>query len=169
VNEERGEQVSRCLAGAAIEQVVEMSEAASGSEQQSRAGDGEVVSPSGRTDQGPDNEAEPKHPSQRPESDRRLLANVYADPKRHTVALLLDDVTANMVIYAVRMLVADAEAHAREVRLVGATLPADSYGAANRQAIASRHERIALRLRELENNYRDEITTARASPRIGHQ
>ena len=72
-----------------------------------------------------------------------LLANVYADSKRHTVALLLDDVTANMVMYAVRVLAADSEAHAREVRLVGAAMPPDSYGAANRHAIASRHERIA--------------------------
>lgn len=86
--------------------------------------------------------------------DKPPVANVYTDPERHTVSLLLDDTTANLVVYAVRMLIADSEAHAREVRLFGATLPADSYGAANRQAIADRHERIASRLRVLERNYR---------------
>lgn len=92
------------------------------------------------------------------EASRPILANVYVDPKRRTVALLLDDVTANMVLYAVRVLAADSEAHAREVRFVGAAMPPDSYGAVNRHAIASRHERIARRLRALERNYHDVIT-----------
>jgi hypothetical protein len=34
----------------------------------------------------------------------------------------MDDVTANTVMYAVRLLAADSEAHAREIRAVGATL-----------------------------------------------
>ncbi len=93
------------------------------------------------------------------ESTRPILANVYTDPPRHTVTLLLDDVTANIVLYAVRVLAADSEAHAREVRLVGAAMPPDSYGAANRHAIASRHERIAARLRVLEFNYYNVTTT----------
>ena len=67
--------------------------------------------------------------------------------------------TANSVIYAVRLMAADAEAHAREVRLVGADLPSDSYGASNRHAIALRHERIAGRLRLLDYNYRDITAT----------
>ena len=75
------------------------------------------------------------------------------------MTLLLDDVTANIVLYAVRVLAADSEAHAREVRLVGAAMPPDSYGAANRHAIASRHERIAARLRVLEFNYYNVTTT----------
>jgi hypothetical protein len=89
--------------------------------------------------------------------DKPPVANVYTDPERHAVSLLLDDTTANLVVYAVRVLIADSEAHAREVRLFGATLPADSYGAANRQAIADRHERIASRLRVLERNYRNVV------------
>lgn len=85
------------------------------------------------------------------------LANVYTDPTRHTVTLLLDDKTANIVMYAVRMLAADAEAHAREVRCVEAAMPPDSYGASNRNAIASRHERIAHRLLVLDRSYRTTV------------
>jgi hypothetical protein len=86
------------------------------------------------------------------------LANVYHDPIRHTVTLLLDEQHATAVIYAVRALAADYEAHAREVRAVAATMPADTYGHANRQFIAIRHERIASRLRKVESNYRTEIS-----------
>jgi hypothetical protein len=89
--------------------------------------------------------------------DKPPLANVYVDPERHTVSLLLDDETANLVVYAVRVLMAESEAHAREVRIVKATLPPDSWGAANRQVIANRHERIAGRLRVLERNYRSVV------------
>jgi hypothetical protein len=87
----------------------------------------------------------------------QVLANVYHDPIRHTVTLLLDERHAIAVIYAVQALAADYEAHAREVRAVAATLPADSYGHANRQFIAIRHERIASRLRLVESNYRTEV------------
>jgi hypothetical protein len=87
-------------------------------------------------------------------------ANVYFYPKHHTVTLLLDERTANYVLYAVRVLAADLEAHAREARFVAARMPADSYGAANRHAIALRHERIAWHLRMLEGNYRDVVETA---------
>jgi hypothetical protein len=82
-----------------------------------------------------------------------IQANVYHDPTRHTVTLLLDEQHASAVIYAVRALAADYEAHAREVRAVAATLPPDSYGASNRHFIAIRHERIASRLRTVESNY----------------
>lgn len=99
--------------------------------------------------------------NERDELSRKSLANVYCDPRRHTVSFLLDDATANTVIYAVRVLVADYEAHAREVRTVAATLPPDSYGALNRHAIAWRHERIAARLRLLETNYRDVVGEGR--------
>jgi hypothetical protein len=71
-----------------------------------------------------------------------VLANVYHDPKRHTVTLLLDERHAIAVIYAVRVLAADYEAHAREVRTVVATMPRGSYGAANRHFTAIRHERL---------------------------
>lgn len=86
-----------------------------------------------------------------------VLANVYHDPIRHTVTLLMDEPHATAVIYAVRVLAADYEAHAREVRTVAATLSADSYGAQNRHFIAIRHERIASRLRQVESNYRAEV------------
>lgn len=88
----------------------------------------------------------------------QVLANVYHDPNRHTVTLLLDEQHAIAVIYAVRAVAADYEAHAREVRAVAATLPLDSYGHANRQFIAIRHERIASRLRLVEANYRTEVS-----------
>jgi hypothetical protein len=104
-----------------------------------------------------------ERPGQRRDAEHDLLANVYRDPTRHTVSFLLDDLTANTVIYAVRLLAADAEAHAREVRLVAETMPPDSYGAANRQAVAWRQERIARRLRLLESNYRD-MTAAFGGP-----
>lgn len=88
----------------------------------------------------------------------KVLANVYHDPSRHTVTLLLDEQHATAVIYAIRVLAADYEAHAREVRAVAATLPPNSYGAANRLYIAIRHERIASRLRRVESRYRAEIS-----------
>jgi hypothetical protein len=88
----------------------------------------------------------------------RPLANVYRDPERHTVTLLLDETTANTVIYAARLMAADSEAHAREVRMVAGTLPPESYGAANRYKIAARHERVAARLRVLEGNYREVVS-----------
>lgn len=163
----RDEQFNHDLGLAAMRHAVELGCAASQMKGQSHTGaeaDSTMPSPE-HTSSVPDGEVVTKHASERPDSDRQPLANVYADSKRHTVALLLDDVTANMVMYAVRVLAADSEAHAREVRLVGAAMPPDSYGAANRHAIASRHERIASRLRALENSYRDEITTARESPR----
>lgn len=88
---------------------------------------------------------------------REVLANVYHDPIRHTVTLLLDERHAAAVIYAVQALAADYEAHAREVRAAAATLPPESYGHTNRQFIAIRHERIASRLRRVESNYRTEV------------
>ena len=88
----------------------------------------------------------------------RVLANVYHDPIRHTVTLLLDERHATAMIYAARVLAAEYEAHAREVRAVAATLPPDSYGASNRSFIAIRHERIATRLRTVESNYRAEVS-----------
>lgn len=158
------------LANTALRQTVELDNTAPGTGEQcettaNRAAD-TIPQPSPDTDSVPgDNEAAPDRPNPHNETGQSILANVYSDPKRHTVALLLDEVTANMVIYAVRVLAADSEAHARETRLVGATMPPDSYGAANRHAIASRHERIALRLRALENSYHDEVTTPRESLR----
>lgn len=86
-----------------------------------------------------------------------ILANVYTDPDRHTVSLLLDERTANAVIYAVRLHAAEIEAQAREARIIGGMKVPGSYGALNRAFIAIRHERQAERLRRLESNYRDEV------------
>ena len=85
------------------------------------------------------------------------LANVYHDAEQKTVTLLLDEQHATAVIYAVRALAADYEAHAREVRLAAGNLPSGSYGAENRAMIAIRHERIASRLRRVESRYRAEL------------
>ncbi len=83
-----------------------------------------------------------------------ILARVYPDPGRATVALLLDESTANVLVYAARALAAESEAHAREVRAVAAALPVGSYGRKNRERIAVRQERVAARCRAVEVNYR---------------
>src|SRR6266702_2307851 len=51
----------------------------------------------------------------------------------------------------------EREAHIREVQTYGQTLPEDSYGRHNRQAIATRDTRIAARLRAVEHAYRAAI------------
>jgi hypothetical protein len=48
----------------------------------------------------------------------------------------------------------EREAHLREVERSGHSLPEDSYGRRNRQAIAAREIRIAARLRAVEQAYR---------------
>jgi hypothetical protein len=48
----------------------------------------------------------------------------------------------------------EREAHVREVQSYGHTLPEDSYGRRNRQAIAARETRITARLRAVEHAYR---------------
>jgi hypothetical protein len=50
----------------------------------------------------PADPSETEQPGQRRDKEHRLLANVYSDPIRCTVTFLLDDVTANTVIYAVQ-------------------------------------------------------------------
>ncbi len=160
-NAERDGPIGGLLATVVMQQAVVLEDTAPGSDEPSPATTEGVADPKPSPDQADpvadDNRAADR-PRQHRESDRELLANVYTDPKRHTVTLLMDDVTANTVMYAVRLLAADSEAHAREVRLVGSALPPDSYGASNRHVIATRHERIALRLRALEGNYFD-VTT----------
>lgn len=83
-----------------------------------------------------------------------ILTRCYIDPGRHTVSLLMDEFTANALIYAARALAAESEAHARELRAVGASLPPDSYGASNRHHAATRLERVATRLRAVEGTFR---------------
>ena len=158
-NTERDGPVGGLLATAVMQQAVVLEDTAPRSDEPGPAATDDVAEPSS-DDVGPtaEDDTEAESPRKRRESDRQLLANVYTDPKRHTVTFLMDDVTANTVMYAVRMLAADSEAHAREVRLAGSTLPPDSYGASNRLFIAMRHERIAACLRTLEGNYYHETT-----------
>lgn len=101
---------------------------------------------------------------QRRARDGNVRANLYHDAERHTVTLLLDEAHATAVIYAVRALAADYEAHAREVRAVAATLPPGSYGAKNRAYIAIRYERVASRLRLVESKYRIEVADGGLAP-----
>ena len=101
---------------------------------------------------------------QRRARDGNVRANVYHDAERHTVTLLLDEAHATAVIYAVRALADDYEAHAREARAVAATLPPGTYGAKNRAYIAIRHERIASRLRRVESRYRMEVADGGLAP-----
>ncbi len=82
------------------------------------------------------------------------VARVYSNPRYGLVTIVLDRRTASIVAYAVRALAAECEGHAREVRAVAAALPDGSYGQANRFAIASRHARLAARLRLLDRSYR---------------
>jgi hypothetical protein len=56
-------------------------------------------------------------------------------------------------MYALAAHADEREAHIREVERFGASLPEDSYGRANRQAIAARETRVATRLRAIEHAY----------------
>jgi hypothetical protein len=51
----------------------------------------------------------------------------------------------------------EREAHIREIQSYAQTLPEDSYGQRNRQAIAARETRVAARLRAVEHAYRTAI------------
>ena len=82
-----------------------------------------------------------------------MIALARRDPKGQTVNLILD-ATANIAIYAITAHARDREAHLREVERYGQALPEDSYGRANRQAIATREARLAARLRAVEHAYR---------------
>lgn len=141
-----GEQLTHGLADAAVDAAV------ADQFRHSQHGDSDVAQEPER----PGNTEHEAQEQERPQSEteRRTLARVYVEPERRTVSMFMDEVTANTVIYAVRLMAADAEAHAREVRVVGAALPAESYGAANRARIAIRHERVAARLRVVERSYR---------------
>ena len=80
----------------------------------------------------------------------------------------MDDVTANTVMYAVRLLAADSRSPCPGDQGGRCDLAPDSYGASNRHVIASRHERIAYRLRALEGNYHD-VTTTPGKPERGRR
>ena len=76
------------------------------------------------------------------------------DPETQTVSLVLGATTANIAMFAVAAHADEREAHVREVERSGQHLPEGFYGRRNRQAIAARETRIAVRLRAVEQAYR---------------
>ena len=103
------------------------------------------------------------------------VALASRNPETQTVTLVLDTATANAIMFAIAAHADEREAHIREVERYGRTLPEDSYGRRNRQAIAARETRIATRLRAVEQAYRaanerhaaiglPALTSARHSP-----
>jgi hypothetical protein len=87
----------------------------------------------------------------------RIIALAGHDPGSQTVSLILDATTANAVIFALAAHADERQAHVREVEKFGQSLPEDSYGRRNREAIATRETRVATRLRAVEHAYRDAI------------
>ena len=83
-----------------------------------------------------------------------IIALARRDPRTQTVTLLLDATTANIAMFAIAAHADEREAHVREVERYGQSLPEDSYGRRNRQAIATRETRVAARLRAVEHAYR---------------
>ena len=71
--------------------------------------------------------------------------------------MILDATTANIALFAIAAEADEREAHVREVKRFGASLPESSYGRRNRQAIAARETRVAARLRAIERAYRTAI------------
>jgi hypothetical protein len=86
--------------------------------------------------------------------DQQPLALARRDPDSRTVTLVLDAATANIAMFAIAAHADEREAHVREVERFGRTLPEDSYGRSNRQAIAAHETRVAARLRAVEQAYR---------------
>ena len=80
----------------------------------------------------------------------RITALARQDPETQTVTLVLDATTASIATFAIAAHAEEREAHAREVHRSSKSLPEDSYGRRNRQAIAARETRIASRLRAVE-------------------
>ena len=90
-----------------------------------------------------------------PETDGpAIIALAQRNPDTQTVSLVLDATTANSVLFAIAAHADEREAHIREVQRYGETLPENSYGRRNRQAIATRETRVAPRLRAVERAYR---------------
>jgi hypothetical protein len=83
-----------------------------------------------------------------------ILALARKDPESQTVSLILDATTANIALFAIAAEADEREAHVREVKKFGASLPESSYGRRNRQAIAARETRVAARLRAIDHAYR---------------
>ena len=104
------------------------------------------------------------HPAPDPldTASRQPIAMARHDPASQTVTFILDAATANAAIHAITINAVDREAHTREVQRSAQALPPDSYGRANRQAIAARETRIATRLRAIEHAYRTALDPAPA-------
>ena len=83
----------------------------------------------------------------------RITALARHDPETGTVTLVLDAATADIAMFAIAAHAGEREAHAREVERSGADWPDGSYGRRNRQAIAARETRVAVRLRAVEQAY----------------
>jgi hypothetical protein len=82
------------------------------------------------------------------------VALASRNPESQTITLVLDATTASAAIFAIATHADEREAHIREVQRYAQTLPEDSYGRRNRQAIATRETRVAARLRAVEHAYR---------------
>jgi hypothetical protein len=67
---------------------------------------------------------------------------------------LIPDATADIAMFAIAAHADEREAHVREVERCGQNLPEGSCGRRNRQAIAARETRVAIRLRVVEQAYR---------------
>ena len=103
----------------------------------------------------------------------RITALARHDPETGTVTLVLDATTANAAMFALAAHADEREAHVREVERSGRSLPEGSYGRRNRQAIAARETRVAVRLRAVEHAWSTaaghEITPGPPQPaRTGH-
>ena len=96
----------------------------------------------------------------RPDTAGQPLALARRDPGSRTVTLVLDAATADIALFSIAAHADEREAHVREVERFGRTLPEDSYGRSNRQAIAAHETRVAARLRAVEQAYRTAIDHA---------
>jgi hypothetical protein len=98
-----------------------------------------------------------------PETDGpRIIALAQRNPDSQTVTLILDATTANTALFAIAANADEREAHIREVEQFGQTLPENSYGRRNRQAIAARETRVTTRLRAVQRAYHIAIERASA-------
>lgn len=86
-----------------------------------------------------------------------VRVRVWNHHERETLTLTMDEPTAALVMFAVRALMIEYQAHAREVRLYGETLEPDTWGRKNREEIASRLERHIARLSMVDDAYREEV------------
>jgi hypothetical protein len=93
----------------------------------------------------------------RPDRAGQPIALARRDPDNRTITLVLDATTADIAMFAITAHAGEREAHIREVERFGRTLPEDSYGHSNRQAIAAHETQVVARLRAVEQAYRTAI------------